>query len=166
MKYLNILLLFIPATIVERFILHTDDSIVFVTSCLAIVPLAVVIGDATEQIAIYTSPKVGGFLNATMHFQVLSAYVPLYKVQAVCPINIPQLSPLPERISVWTVRCASIQSLLQVLQKQPCVPPGSFQSAEIRFPLSFHADLHSQRFCPIEWLSRWENPFFPGGACR
>lgn len=66
MKYLNILLVFIPATVIERFILHMDDSIVFVTSCLAIVPLAVVIGDATEQIAIYTSPKVGGFLNATM----------------------------------------------------------------------------------------------------
>ncbi len=66
MKYLNILLVFIPATLVERFILHTDDSIVFITSCLAIVPLAVIIGDATEQIAIYTSPKVGGFLNATM----------------------------------------------------------------------------------------------------
>lgn len=66
MKYLNLLLVFIPATIIERFILHTDSSIVFVTSCLAIVPLAVVIGDATEQIAIYTSPKVGGFLNATM----------------------------------------------------------------------------------------------------
>ena len=66
MKYLNILLLCIPATIIERFVLHADDSIVFITSCLAIVPLAVVIGDATEQIAIYTSPKVGGFLNATM----------------------------------------------------------------------------------------------------
>lgn len=66
MKYLNILLLCIPATIIERFLLHTDDSFVFVTSCLAIVPLAVIIGDATEQIAIYTSPKVGGFLNATM----------------------------------------------------------------------------------------------------
>ncbi len=66
MKYLNILLLFIPATIIERFILHTNESIVFVTSCLAIVPLAIIIGDATEQIAIYTSPKVGGFLNATM----------------------------------------------------------------------------------------------------
>jgi Ca2+:H+ antiporter len=66
MKYLNILLLFIPVTLIERFLLHTDGSIVFITSCLAIVPLAIIIGDATEQIAIYTSPKVGGFLNATM----------------------------------------------------------------------------------------------------
>lgn len=66
MKYLNILLLCIPVTIVARFVLHANDSIIFVTSCLSIVPLAVIIGEATEQIAIYTSPKVGGFLNATM----------------------------------------------------------------------------------------------------
>jgi Ca2+:H+ antiporter len=66
MKYLYFLLVFIPATIIERFVLHAGDGIVFVTSCLAIIPLAVIIGDATEQIAIYTNPKVGGFLNATM----------------------------------------------------------------------------------------------------
>jgi Ca2+:H+ antiporter len=66
MKYLYLLLVFIPVTIIERFALHTSDGIVFITSCLAIVPLAVLIGDATEQAAIYTGPKVGGFLNATM----------------------------------------------------------------------------------------------------
>ncbi len=56
----------IPATFIERFLLHSSDGIVFATSCLAIVPLAVIIGDATEQIALYTGPKIGGFLNATM----------------------------------------------------------------------------------------------------
>ena len=66
MKYLYILLVFIPATILEWFVFHMGDGIVFITSCLAIVPLAVIIGEATEQIAIYTNPKVGGFLNATM----------------------------------------------------------------------------------------------------
>ena len=66
MKYLYLLLVFIPVTIIERFVLHANDGIVFITSCLAIVPLAVLIGDATEQAAIYTGPKIGGFLNATM----------------------------------------------------------------------------------------------------
>lgn len=66
MKYLYFLLVFIPATIVERFFLHSSDGLVFITSCLAIVPLAVIIGDATEQVAIYAGPKIGGFLNATM----------------------------------------------------------------------------------------------------
>ncbi len=66
MKYLYILLIFIPVTFIERYILHTSDGIIFITSALAIVPLAVLIGNATEQIAIYTGPKIGGFLNATM----------------------------------------------------------------------------------------------------
>ena len=66
MKYIYILLIFIPATFIERYILHTSDGIVFISSALAIVPLAVLIGNATEQVAIYTGPKVGGFLNATM----------------------------------------------------------------------------------------------------
>ncbi len=66
MKYVYLLLLFIPATLVERFLLHTNDSIVFITSCLGIIPLAVIIGHATEQVAFYTGPKIGGFLNATM----------------------------------------------------------------------------------------------------
>jgi Ca2+/H+ antiporter len=58
MKHLNVLLLCIPATIIERFSLRADESIVFITSFLAIVPLAIVVGDAIEQIAINTSPKV------------------------------------------------------------------------------------------------------------
>lgn len=65
MKYLNLLLLFIPVTIISSF-LHLNQGIIFIFSCLSIVPLAVIIGDSTEQIAIYTGPKIGGLLNATM----------------------------------------------------------------------------------------------------
>jgi Ca2+:H+ antiporter len=39
---------------------------VFVMACLSIVPLAVIIGDATEQLAFYTGSKIGGLLNASM----------------------------------------------------------------------------------------------------
>ncbi|HVI40831.1 MAG TPA: cation transporter, partial [Anaerovoracaceae bacterium] len=66
MKYLYWLLVFIPITLVARFGLHFSDGIVFWLCCLGIVPLAAVLGDATEQISMYTGPKVGGFLNATM----------------------------------------------------------------------------------------------------
>jgi Ca2+:H+ antiporter len=66
MKYLYWLLVFIPITLVARFGLHLSDGIVFWFCCLGIVPLAAVLGDATEQISLYTGPKVGGFLNATM----------------------------------------------------------------------------------------------------
>lgn len=65
MKFLYPLLIFTPIAIVGRY-LHLDESWVFVMACLSIVPLAVIIGDATEQIAIYTGPKIGGLLNATM----------------------------------------------------------------------------------------------------
>lgn len=65
MKYLNILLVFVPATLIARF-MHLNEGIVFFMACLSIVPLAVIIGDATEQISIYTGPKIGGLLNATM----------------------------------------------------------------------------------------------------
>ena len=39
---------------------------VFVVSALALVPLAAVLGRATEQTAIYTGPKIGALLNATL----------------------------------------------------------------------------------------------------
>jgi Ca2+:H+ antiporter len=39
---------------------------VFVTSALAMVPLAAVLGRATEEVAVYTGPKIGGLLNATL----------------------------------------------------------------------------------------------------
>jgi Ca2+:H+ antiporter len=66
MKYLYWLLIFIPVTVICEFVLKLDDGIVFVFCCLGIVPLAAVLGDATEQISFYTGPKIGGFLNATM----------------------------------------------------------------------------------------------------
>ncbi len=66
MKYLNFLLLFIPVTLLARFGLHAGDGLTFICCCLGIIPLAGVLGDATEQISFYTGPKIGGFLNATM----------------------------------------------------------------------------------------------------
>ncbi len=43
-----------------------DPVIVFVLSALGLIPLAKLIGDATEELAIYTGPKLGGLLNATL----------------------------------------------------------------------------------------------------
>nr|AAO06901.1 calcium-proton antiporter [Oryza sativa Japonica Group] len=61
---LNLLLPFGPASI----ILHYTTSrhgLVFLFSMLGITPLAERLGYATEQLAIYTGPTVGGLLNAT-----------------------------------------------------------------------------------------------------
>jgi Ca2+:H+ antiporter len=41
-------------------------STVFVVSGLAMVPLAALLGRATEEAAHYTGPKIGALLNATL----------------------------------------------------------------------------------------------------
>jgi len=64
MKYLKILLLCIPLSFIGYF-LKWNATIMFFLTCASIVPLAGYLGEATEEIAAYTGPKFGGFLNAT-----------------------------------------------------------------------------------------------------
>ncbi|MBP1888997.1 Ca2+:H+ antiporter [Clostridium moniliforme] len=64
MKFLKYLLIFIPISIIGEF-LNLSSTILFLLSALAIVPLAGIMGQATEEISFYTGPKIGGFLNAT-----------------------------------------------------------------------------------------------------
>jgi len=42
-----------------------NDTLVFVFNFLAIIPLAKLLGEATEQLALHTSQSIGGLLNAT-----------------------------------------------------------------------------------------------------
>ncbi|MCX7843109.1 MAG: calcium/proton exchanger [Clostridia bacterium] len=65
MKHLKLLLIFLPLTFIAK-AFRLDEGFIFISVCLSIVPLAVIIGDATEQISLYTGPKIGGLLNATM----------------------------------------------------------------------------------------------------
>ncbi len=64
MKYLKYFLICVPLSIAGHY-LHWNDTIMFILCCLAIVPLAGYLGEATEELAAYTGPKIGGFLNAT-----------------------------------------------------------------------------------------------------
>ena len=64
MKYLYILLVFIPVTIAGR-LMGFSDPILFVCSSLAIIPLAGLLGKSTDDIACFCGQKVGGLLNAT-----------------------------------------------------------------------------------------------------
>ena len=61
---LNILLFAVPLTVYFNYIAH-DPNISFITSMIAIMPLAFLMGKATEEIALRTSESVGGLLNAT-----------------------------------------------------------------------------------------------------
>jgi Ca2+:H+ antiporter len=54
-----------PATIVLHYAAHLGETVEFVLAALALVPLAWLIGEATEQAAHHTGPGIGGFLNAT-----------------------------------------------------------------------------------------------------
>jgi Ca2+:H+ antiporter len=64
MKYLKVLLICVPLSFLGYF-MHWNATIMFILTCVSIVPLAGFLGSATEEIAAYTGPKFGGFLNAT-----------------------------------------------------------------------------------------------------
>jgi Ca2+:H+ antiporter len=59
------LLALAPATIFAHYVLHPPDVLEFVLAALALIPLAWLIGEATEHAAHHTGPGIGGFLNAT-----------------------------------------------------------------------------------------------------
>jgi Ca2+:H+ antiporter len=54
-----------PATIVLHYAFHLGDTTDFVLAALALIPLAWLIGEATEHAAHHTGAGIGGFLNAT-----------------------------------------------------------------------------------------------------
>lgn len=64
-KPLTILLLAFVLAIVAEW-QHWGMIYVFVFSALGVVPLAGLIGESTEVLAVYTGPKIGGLLNATL----------------------------------------------------------------------------------------------------
>jgi Ca2+:H+ antiporter len=62
---LNLLLAFIPVAMVLEYFVHADPAYIFVTSALAIVPLAGLMGKATEYLADRLGAGLGGLLNAS-----------------------------------------------------------------------------------------------------
>ena len=87
---LSWLLVFVPISIVADVTGHQTTT--FVTSALAVVPLAGLIGEATGEIAIRLGPRGGGLLNATFGnltelivavFLVLSGDVAIVKASLI-----------------------------------------------------------------------------------
>lgn len=62
---LNLLLIFVPIAIALEYFVHAPAEWLFVASCLAIIPLAGIMGKATEHLAERVGEGVGGLLNAT-----------------------------------------------------------------------------------------------------
>lgn len=65
-RIIKFLLIFVPIAIIANFVLHLDPVLVFILAALGVIPLADLIGEATEELAIHTGPKLGGLLNATL----------------------------------------------------------------------------------------------------
>mmetsp|Transcript_6219 Transcript_6219/g.12280 ORF Transcript_6219/g.12280 Transcript_6219/m.12280 type:complete len:393 (+) Transcript_6219:294-1472(+) len=63
-SWVNLLLVFVPVGILAG-LSHWNQTFVFLANFLAIVPLAMILGKATEDIAAHTNDTVGGLLNAT-----------------------------------------------------------------------------------------------------
>ncbi len=61
---LQSLLLFLPVALLAHFA-GINEIFVFAASALAIIPLAKILGEATEVVAEKTGPRIGGLLNAT-----------------------------------------------------------------------------------------------------
>jgi Ca2+:H+ antiporter len=59
------LLLALPLAILGS-LLRWNATLNFVITCLGLIPLAGLIGEATEALSVVTGPKIGGFLNATL----------------------------------------------------------------------------------------------------
>ena len=58
-------LVFLPLTLAAE-LLHWSPLAIFILACVAIIPMASYIGEATESLAHYTGPRIGGLLNATL----------------------------------------------------------------------------------------------------
>ncbi len=63
---LDLLLVFVPAAILARLLAPQRDVLAFALSCLAVVPLAGLMGRATEAFAARTGTALGGFLSAAL----------------------------------------------------------------------------------------------------
>src|SRR5262245_565639 len=62
---LNLLLVFVPISLLLEHVAHASGMLVFATSALAIIPLAGLMGHATERLAEKLGEGIGGLLNAT-----------------------------------------------------------------------------------------------------
>ncbi|WFC99007.1 hypothetical protein MYAM1_001742 [Malassezia yamatoensis] len=63
-SWVNVLLIFVPLGILAK-VLQWGSLPIFLLNFFAIIPLAKLLGDATEQVSIRLGPTLGGLLNAT-----------------------------------------------------------------------------------------------------
>ncbi len=65
-KIFRYMLIFVPIAFVAEFALHDQPTLIFLAAALALVPLASLLGEGTEQLVVHTGPKIGGMIQATL----------------------------------------------------------------------------------------------------
>lgn len=142
----NTLLIFIPIALLLRASGGSDVAI-FLTSGLAIIPLAGLIGTATEVIAAKLGPSLGGLINATLGnaaeliitiFALRAGLVELVKASLVGSIlgNLLLIlglsllvGGLKHGVQTFEKRAASVNATLVILAFLALVIPTAFDSA-------------------------------------
>ncbi len=64
-SWLDYLLIFVPATVALE-VLRADPLLVFISAGLAIIPLAGILGRATEHLTTHVGAGIGALLNASL----------------------------------------------------------------------------------------------------
>lgn len=63
-RWVDLLVVFVPVALALEF-LRVDPTAIFITSALGIIPLAGILGEATDALAVRAGERVGALLNAT-----------------------------------------------------------------------------------------------------
>jgi len=63
-RIIDALLIFVPIAVILELI-RADDTLIFITSALGIIPLAGILGEATDALAHRAGTRIGALLNAT-----------------------------------------------------------------------------------------------------
>ncbi len=71
-----------PVVVLIHYVVHPTETLEFVLAAAALIPLAWLIGEATEHAAEHTGPGIGGFLNATFG-NAPELIIALFAVQAM-----------------------------------------------------------------------------------
>src|SRR3990172_1021810 len=64
-KWIHYFLISFPLAVIGS-LLHWPPLLNFILACVGLIPLAELIGEATEALAVITGPQIGGLLNATL----------------------------------------------------------------------------------------------------
>src|SRR5262245_47415528 len=115
---LRAFLVFVPVSL-GLGMAHASPSWVFVTSCLAVLPLAGLMGEATEHLTYRTGPGIGGLLNATFGnaAELIIAFIALWAGE--------------KEIVKASLTGSIIGNILMVLGASMLV--GGWRHAELRF---------------------------------